>query len=184
MSGLVFALYAAMLASVCVVSSRGQMTHGETGEMHRQPAVPSTSLRLTGLGGKTKTLTVEEMKALPHVSVTVTNGHSHQQETYSGVPVKILLAMVVAKPSKGSPHVSPRTTVVVAGATDHFQVAMTLCDTDPGCRTGQAIVADIENGKPLTTDGAFKLILTEDKMPGRWTRNLESLTEKNVGSVE
>ena len=149
----------------------------------RGPGVPSQTLMLTGLNGETKTLSLDDMKALPHVSVTVTNGHSHQQETYSGVSVRDLLALVAAKPATDTPRVSPRTTVIVADATDHFQVALTLCDTDPGCRSGQAIVADSEDGKPLTTDGAFKLILTEDKMPGRWARNLKSLTEKNVSAM-
>ena len=36
-------------------------------------------------------------------------------------------------------------TVVIAGATDNFHVALTLCNTDPGCRSGQAIVADAEH---------------------------------------
>ncbi|GAA3768536.1 hypothetical protein GCM10022270_31830 [Terriglobus aquaticus] len=150
--------------------------------MKHEAGVPSKTLALTGLDGSTRTLSADDLKALPHVSVAVTNGHTHQQETYSGVPVKDLLALVASKPGAG-PHVSPRTTVVIAGATDHFQVVLTMCDTDPGCRSGQAIVADAEDGKPLTADGAFKLILTEDKMPGRWTRNLDSLTEKNVGAM-
>jgi hypothetical protein len=70
--------------------------------------------------------------------------------------------------------------VVIAGATDNFHVAITLCDTNPACRNGQAIVADTLDGAPLTTDGAFKLVLTEDKKPARWARNLESLTVKGL----
>ncbi len=72
-------------------------------------------------------------------------------------------------------------TVIVARGTDNFRVALTLCDTDPDCRSGQSIVADTVDGKPLTCDGAFKLILTEDKTPGRWVRNLDSLTVKKPG---
>lgn len=159
------------------------MAHEGMGGMKREAGVPSKTLVVTGLDGASKTLTPEDLKALPHVTVTVTNGHSHRQETYSGVAVKELLALVASKPAEGSARVSPRMTVVVAGATDNFHVALTLCDTDPGCRSGQAIVADAENGKTLTTDGAFKLILTEDKMPGRWARNLSSLTEKNLGAM-
>lgn len=179
----VFASLAMLLGTVCAVSTRGQMAHEGSGEMKRPPSTPSTILTLTGLQGETRTLTPADLKAMPHVSVTVTNGHSRQQESYSGVPVKDLLALVSAKPNEGAPHVSPRTVVVLAGATDRFQVVLTLCDTDPGCRSGQAIVADTEDGKPLTRDGAFKLILTEDKAPGRWARNLDSLTEKNLAAM-
>ena len=184
MKRVLFALSAVLLPSICVTASPAQMPHdGMGGSMKRDAGVPSTTLTLTGLNGQTKTLSLEDLKAMPHVTVTVTNGHSHQQETYRGVEVRDLIALVTTRSATGAPHASPRTTVVIAGATDHFQVALTLCDTDPGCRSGQAIVADAEDGKPLTADGAFKLILTEDKTPGRWARNLSSLTEKNVSSM-
>jgi hypothetical protein len=184
MKRLLIALSAALIPAVCVPSLSAQMAHEG---MKHEAGVPSKTLVLTGLDGATKTLSADDLKAMTHVTVTVMNGHSHQQETYSGVPLKDLLALVSSKPiaSKpgAGPRVSPRTTVVLAGATDHFQVALTLCDTDPGCRSGQAIVADTLDSKPLAADGAFKLILTEDKMPGRWVRNLDSLTEKNVGAM-
>ena len=195
MKRLTFALSTALLPFVCTAACAGQMEHGAApmahegmGGMKHEAGVPSKTLTLTGLNGATMTLTAEDLKAMPHVTVTVTNGHSHNQETYSGVAIKDLLA-VVTRSAEGQPAVapaksSPRMIVVIAGATDHFHVALTLCDTDPGCRNGQAIVADAEDGKPLAADGAFKLILTEDKMPGRWVRNLDSLTEKNLGDMQ
>lgn len=183
MKRLHLALPLALLPVFAMASICAQMGHDGMSGMKREPGVPSKTLALTGLHGETRTLTPDDLKAMPHVTVTVTNGHSHQQETYRGVPVATLLTLVATKPVEGAPRISPRTTVVVAGATDHFEVALTLCDTDPSCRSGQAIVADAEDGKPLTADGAFKLILTEDKMPGRWARNLDSLTEKNVGAM-
>jgi len=147
--------------------------------MSKPAAKPSTQLTVTGVSGKTKTLSPADLKALPHVTVSVMNVHSGKQESYSGVPVKELLAMV--EPAKGEgPKVSGNMLVVVAGATDDFHVAITLCDTNPECRNGQAIVADVEDGEPIAKDGAFKMILTEDKKPARWARNLESLTVKAV----
>ncbi len=177
-----FALATVLLTACCGATLGAQMDHDAMGGMKREAGVPSKSLTLTGLNGETRKLFLDDLKALPHVTVTVTNGHSHQQETYSGVAMKDLLALVTTRPAADAPKLSPRMTVVIAGATDHFHVALTLCDTDPGCRSGQAIVADTEGGKPLTSDGAFKLILTEDKMPGRWVRNLDSLTEKSLPS--
>lgn len=142
-------------------------------------ASPSDHLTVTGLSGIAKTLTPADFKALPHVSVSVHNAHSNKDETYSGVPVKDLLALVA--PAKGEgPKVSTNMTVLVAGATDNFHVALTLCDTNPDCRHGQAIVADSEDGAPLTGDGAFKLILTDDVKPARWARNLQSLTVRGL----
>lgn len=174
----------ALAATMLPFFAYAQMDHagGTMAPMHHEAGTPSRVLLLTGLNGETKSLTIEGLKALPHTTVTVTNGHSHKEESYSGVPVKDLLAMVTAKAADGAPRVSPRMIVVVAGGTDRFRIAITLCDTDPGCRSGQAIVADSVDGHPLATDGAFKLILTEDKMPGRWVRNLDSLTERNLGA--
>jgi hypothetical protein len=147
---------------------------GHGGMAMDKAAKPSTDLTITGLSGKTKTLTPADFKALPHVEVKVHNTHNNQDETYSGVPVKELLALVVPAEGEGA-KVSPNVQIVVAGATDNFHVALTLCDTNPDCRSGQAIVADALDGKPLEKDGAFKLVLTEDKRPARWARNLMSL---------
>ncbi len=153
-------------------SALAQMNGMETKKM-----TPSTELALTGLSGKTKTLTPADLKALPHVTVTVHNGHTQKDETYSGVPVKDLLALVAPAKDEG-PKVSGNMILVVAGATDDFHVAITLCDTNPECRSGQSIVADTLDGAPIANDGAFKLVLTEDKKPARWARNLSSLTVK------
>jgi hypothetical protein len=147
--------------------------------MDTKKSAGSTELLLTGIAGKTKTLTPAELKALPHVTVSVHNAHNNKDESYSGVPVKDLLALV--EPAKGEgPKTSANMMVVIASATDNFHVAITLCDTNPECRNGQAIVADTLDGAPIATDGAFKLVLTEDKKPARWARNLSSLTVKAV----
>lgn len=145
--------------------------------MNKPAAQPSTSLTVTGLSGTSKTLSPADFKALPHVTVNVHNVHTNKDESYSGVAVKDLLAMVA--PAKGEgPKVSGNMTLIIAGATDGFQVAITLCDTNPDCRNGQSIVADALDGAALTQDGAFKLVLSEDKRPARWARNLQSLTVK------
>ena len=155
-------------------------SHGGTAAS-RPTAKPSTELIITGLSGTTKTLSPAEFKALPHTMVKVHNTHSDRDEEYSGVPVRELLAMVA--PAQGTgPKVSSNMQLVIVGATDDFHVAITLCDTNPDCRNGQVIVADSEDGEPLKTDGAFKLILTEDKKPARWARNLQSLTVKSVSA--
>lgn len=151
---------------------------GQSGMAMNKPATqPSTSLTVTGISGTTKTFSPADLKALPHVTVSVHNVHTSKDESYSGVPVKDLLALVA--PAKGEgPKVSGNMTLVIAGATDGFQVAITLCDTNPECRNGQSIVADALDGAALAQDGAFKLVLSEDKRPARWARNLQSLTVK------
>ena len=148
--------------------------------MGKPAATQSAKLTITSLGGTTRTLSPDEFKALPHIAVQVHNAHNGKDEGYSGVPVHDLLALV--PPPAGSRSVSTNMQVVVASATDNFHVVMTLCDTNPDCRSGQAIVADMQDGAPIAADGAFKLILTEDNKPARWARYLQSLTVKAVNA--
>ena len=182
---------AALLSALTCGVAPAQNAHdGSTAMPAKQAALPSTTLTVTGLSGD-KTLTVAELSRLPRTTVTVTNAHSGKQERYTGVTVKDLLALVAPArigPVAGADVPAPtkastRMMVVIAKGTDNFRVALTLCDTDPACRSGQAIVADSVDGHPLTTDGAFKLILTEDKTPGRWVRNLDTLTVKNLAEL-
>jgi hypothetical protein len=122
-------------------------------DMKKPAATASTQLMLTGIAGATKTLSSAEFKALPHVTVNVHNAHSGKDESYSGVAVKDLIAMV--EPAKGEgPKVSANMTVVIAGATDNFRVAITLCDTNPDCRSGQAVAGwrTDQNGWCLQAD--------------------------------
>jgi hypothetical protein len=145
--------------------------------MDMKKSAPSTELTVIELHGKTTVYTPQQFKALPHITVKVHNSHSDKDETYGGVPVKTLISTeALSGPQQPSRNVQ----VVVAGATDNFHVVITLCDTDPECRNGQAIVADTLDGSPLAADGAFRLVLTEDKKPARWARNLSSLTVKAV----
>ena len=173
-------LLAVMLIAATAVTAQMPMGSKEA-SAHKPASAPSTALVITGLTGRSKTLSVADLKAMSHVSVSVHNAHNNKDESYSGVPVKDLLTMV--EPAKGEgPKTSANMLVIVAAATDGFHVALTLCDTNPECRSGQAIVADTQDGASLTADGAFKLILTEDKRPARWARNLQSLTVQAVPS--
>jgi hypothetical protein len=169
------------LASLLFTATAGIAQDHAAMPMAKAAAAPSTSLTVTLLDGMTNTYSPEQFKALPHVSVHVHNAHNNTDETYSGVPVDALVnPKTVAGPSSSPQHTSPNVQVIVAGATDNFHVVITLCDTNPQCRSGQAIVADTLDDKPLAADGAFKLVLTEDKKPARWARNLQSLTVRAV----
>jgi hypothetical protein len=102
---------ALLLASLLLVSSvsvTAQM------EMHKPAAKPSTSLTVTGITGTTKTISPSEFKALPHITVNVHNPHANKDESYSGVTIKGLLAMV-APPKGEGPNVSGNMTLIIAG---------------------------------------------------------------------
>jgi hypothetical protein len=147
---------------------------------HPHPkAEPSTDLTVTGPQGKTMTLSSADVKALPHKTITVMNEHAKVNETYTGVALTDLLAKVgvpVGKDLKGKAYVM----YVIAEGTDHYKVLYSLDEVDTVAHAGDVIVADTLNGAPLTTDGVFKLVSTEDKRPARWVRNLTTITVKTA----
>ena len=62
---------------------------------------------------------------------------------------------------------------VVATGSDGYQAVITLAEIDPSLYSGELIVADEMNAKPLDEpSGPVKLVVTEDKRPARAVPNL------------
>lgn len=170
---LAIVLVALALFPGIVAESAQEMDH------HSQPAIPSTSLKIQGLGGRSITLSPEEFAALSHKTVSVFNAHSKTNEKYSGVPLTDLLAKVgvpLGEKVQGKLFLIG----IVAEGTDHYQVLYTLAEADPSIHTGDVIVADAVDDHKMEKDGAFKIVSTEEKRPARWVRNLASITVVEV----
>jgi hypothetical protein len=173
-------LFAALVSLPSIAGPLIGQTGGHIDDLvaHSHPkGEPSTQLTLTGPDGKTLTLSAADFKALPHKSIIVMNGHANAKESYAGVPLTDLLAKVgvpVGKDLKGKAYVM----YAVAEGTDHYRVLYSLDEIDGAAHQGDVIVADTLDGAALTTDGAFKLVSSEDKRPARWVRNLTTITVK------
>jgi hypothetical protein len=120
-----------------------------------------------------------DFHALPHITVTVHNGHTNADETYSGVPLATLLQKVNAPLGKEL-HGGAMTSFVVATGSDGYSVVLSLAEVDAEFRAGQVLVADAREGKPLEKNGPFQLIVSDDKRPARWVHNLASVTLQNA----
>ncbi len=145
-------------------------------------AVPNSkdSLVVTGDANHAPaTLSLAEFHALPHVDVKVHNGHTNTDETYSGVPLAVLLAKVNA-PLGENLYGKALTSYVVATGSDSYSVVLSLAEVDPSFHDGQIVVADARDGQPLTTSVPFQLIVSEDKRPARWVRNLVTISVENT----
>lgn len=147
----------------------------QLGEM-RSPAVyPKDSLLLTAESYHAPVaLSPAEFHALPHVAAMVHNPHTDKDETYSGVPLATLLAMINAPIGKEL-HGEALATYLVATGTDGYSVVLSLAEADPGFHGGQILVADTRDGQPRGKSGPFQLIVSEDKRPARWVHNLASI---------
>lgn len=116
---------------------------------------------------------------MPHKNVVVYNEHAKAEESYAGVPLTDLLTLVGVPVGKDL-HGKAFLIYLLAEGTDHYQVLYSLSEVDPVNHAGEVIVADTLNNAPITTDGAFKLINSEDKRPARWVRNLAVVTVKSA----
>jgi len=125
--------------------------------------------------GHTQSITTEDLKALPHHTVTVHNPHTSADETYTGVPLMDLLA------KEGVPHGhdlrgKALSDYIVATGSDGYKAVLALAEVDPDFHPGEVLVASQMDGKPLDArTGPFRLIVTEDKRPARSVRNLVSI---------
>ena len=119
-------------------------------------------------------LSPADFRAVPHVTVTVHNGHTNASETYSGVPLAALLAKMNAPLGKEF-HGEAMTSYAIATGSDGYSVVLSLAEVDPSFHEGQVIVADTRDGQPLGKSGPFQLIVSDDKRPARWVHNLETI---------
>ena len=170
------ALSAAMLAGGTAWGQAAPMPmeHHES----KPPAPLSKSLEISVMG-KSVTLTVADLQAMPQRTVTVHNGHNNMDESYTGVGVDDLLKKYgVTMEGPGAQQVYH--SYVKAAGTDKYSVLYSASELQSGLHTGDSIVALSVNGKPLGADGEFKMVVAGEKKPARWVRNLSSLTYVTV----
>ncbi len=121
-----------------------------------------------------------ELKAMPRTTITVHNEHSKADETYTGVRVADLLAKMGAPLGKELRGIALSSYLVAIGS-DGYVAVLALAEADPSFHSGEVIVADTMNGQPLDPkSGPFKLVVTEDKRPARWVRNLVYIQLKSA----
>ncbi len=95
------------------------------------------------------------------------------------MPLATLLAAVHA-PLGSDMHGAAMTTGVIARGSDGYAVLLSLAEVDPAFHSGDVIVADARDGKPLDKNGPMQLVVSEDKRPARWVRNLVAIEVKDA----
>jgi hypothetical protein len=125
-------------------------------------------------------LKVADLKAMPRTTVSVHNEHSKADESYAGVRLADLLAKMEAPLGHDLRGVALSGYIVATGS-DGYVAVIALAEADPSFHSGEVIVADTMNGQLLDEkSGPFKLVVTEDKRPARWVRNLVSIELKSA----
>ena len=113
-----------------------------------------------------------ELKAMPQTTLEVFNKHSKFDEIYTGPTLAAILKKMGA-PLGDELRGEALSNYIVATGSDGYQAVVALAEIDPDFHTGAVIVADTMNGKPLDEhSGPLKLVISNDKRPARWVRNL------------
>jgi hypothetical protein len=126
------------------------------------------------------TFSLADLKALPHITVTIHNSHTNTNETYSGVRVADLLGKLGA-PLGNALRGEALGKYIIATGSDGYRAVLAFAEVDPTFHPGEVIVADTMNDKSLNEhSGPLKLVVTEDNRPARSVRNLASIELKSL----
>jgi DMSO/TMAO reductase YedYZ molybdopterin-dependent catalytic subunit len=125
-------------------------------------------------------LTVDELKSMKHVTAQIHNSHTNADETYSGVRLADLLSKA-GTPLGDQLRSKALSKYVVASGSDGYTTVLAIAEVDPAFHPGDVLVADAMDGKALDArSGPLKLVVTEDKHPARWVRNLVQIEVKTA----
>ena len=167
--------YLAGLALACSLGLTPMVRAQGAMEQHgAKVKVPSKSLTLI-VGDQTATFSLADLQAMPQRTLTVHNGHSNVDETYRGVGLSDLLLKYGFNMENGGPRKIYHSYVRAEG-TDKYYVVYSVSELEPMLHTGDSIIALTMDGKPLTDDGQFKMVVAGEKRPARWVTNLTTLT--------
>ncbi len=132
------------------------------------------SITITGAGPQPLALTSADLATLPRATAaTVSNGIT---TTYEGVWLSEVLKKA-GVPFGAGMRGGTLSGYVIAGASDGYQVLFSLGELDPGITSGQYLLADKADGKPLFGEnGDFRMVVPGDKRGARSIRMLRTLT--------
>lgn len=134
----------------------------------------ASALRVLVDGKPPVTLDSKALAAMPRTSVDTAAIHHEPPAHWQGVTLEEVLQHAGA-PSGEQLRGHGLGTIVRVTASDHYQVVFSLGELDPMLGNEQVLLADTQDGHPLTKDGPFRLVVPGDKRPARWIHNVTTI---------
>lgn len=126
----------------------------------------------TPSASQTVSISLAQLQAMPQVTLTIYDMHTHANVTFTGVPLPVLLKKVGMPEGEAFRGKAVRDYVVATGS-DGYQALLSLAELETSFHPGMVLIADRADGKPLgTATGPFRLVVSLDRRPVRWVRNL------------
>lgn len=136
---------------------------------------------VTTPGGRETALAVPDLATLPRARVTL-KAHGERHD-YEG-PLLIDVLAKAGVPTGKALHGATMANVVVVEASDGYRVAFGLAEADPNTRANKIILADREDGAPLTMEeGPFRLVVEGDLRPARSVRMVRRIVVSDVADA-
>ena len=137
-------------------------------------AAVAQSVTLTGPEGRTRSVSLSDLAAMPHETAVLPSEHGAAKHC-EGVPLTVLLESVGAPTGKAL-HGPALADLVVVSAGDGYRVVLGLAETDPGVRPGKTLLADRCEGAPLPpNEGPLRLVVEGDLRPVRSVRMVTAI---------
>jgi hypothetical protein len=139
-----------------------------------------SAITVAGLGGKSATFTVDQLRQMTQQSVTMNNPHTKAAESYSGVLLTDLLAKVDAPSGDKLRGDEMRDYVEVTGR-DGYSAVFALAELDPAFQDNKVLVAIASDGEPLDNKlGPVRVVAPQDKRPARNVRMVTTVTVRRA----
>lgn len=141
-----------------------------------KPSTGSSEIRFGGEVATPFSVSLDDLKKMPRVTVRVENAHAKKTEVYEGVPLATLLQKAGVPQGEKLRGVGMVSYVLVAAA-DNYHVLFSLAELDIFFEDSEVLLADTMDGAPLAADeGPFKLVAPHEKRPARWVKMVSSIT--------
>lgn len=163
-----------------VLSSAGQAVLKRAGFITGGPAgAYASSLRVSGLVGKPRTLSVSDLRRLPATTVTATlrsdNKTTLGTARYTGVLLNTIVQAAAPVSNTSYKNGMLRQFVTVVGS-DGYQATVAMAEMLPRFGHEKVLLAYSKNGKALPRgEGAVELIVPGDALAGRDVKNVTGI---------
>jgi DMSO/TMAO reductase YedYZ molybdopterin-dependent catalytic subunit len=133
----------------------------------------TSTVRVGGDVSHPLTLTARDLATMPRATIKAA---SHDQDgSYEGVTIREILTRAGVPAGDALRGAELAKAVVITGA-DGYRVAFGVAEFDDAFTDRQAILADKKDGAPLAGNAApFQLVMTGEKRPARWVRQVVSI---------
>lgn len=140
---------------------------------------PAETLLLIGGDGSRMVLTRDDIRDLPRERVTFSR---HEDTSVYEGPLLLDVLARAGVPASPLPKDQQATALLITAA-DGYQVVLGLGETDPATRPDRIILADTDDGAPLTSDaGPFMIVAEGDARAARSPRMVVSIRVIPLGA--